>query len=284
MDLINKQVIHKSFGKGTIVEFADTYLVINFESGNKSFVYPDAFADYLTLTDKEAAKKMDVIVRERKIEQKKEEERLAEEKAIELEERQRQLEIEKLRKNHRLHASSQVAFNCKDEELDTIFTEWKVFAGAIKSGANKGKPNKLVRTHQNTACIVTTRADDIDEKERRILAVYMVEETFVGRLCEDGYIPAHPQYRIRLTEQESKEILFWKYYINNRYPDNMTWNSGRYRYFENIWMAQILRDIISLRSNEEAEEARKFFEYFCIKNQIDEKELPAANGPLTRIS
>lgn len=283
MDLINKRVMHKSFGEGNIVEFSDSYLVINFKSGNKSFVYPDAFSNYLTLVDKKTSESIDRILQKQKIERKKEAERLEKERALELQERQRLLEIEKYTKNHKTHHSSQVAFNCEPDELEKIFTEWKVFAGAIKSGENKGKPNKLVRTHQNTACIITARGSDNQEKNRAILGVYMVEDTFVGRLCEDGFIPAHSVYRLRLTEEESQKMLFWKYYSNNRYPNNMTWNSGRYRYFDNIWMAQILRDLLALKSGKDAEMLQEFFEYFCLKNQIDDKILPPPSGALTRV-
>ena len=69
MDLTNKQVTHKNFGKGSVVEHTDYFVKIHFVSGNKKFVFPDAFGKYLTLTDQSA----DDIVK-RKI-QKREEER-----------------------------------------------------------------------------------------------------------------------------------------------------------------------------------------------------------------
>lgn len=283
MNLINKEVVHKSFGKGKIVDFADTYFVVNFKSGRKSFIYPDAFARYLTLVDKKASEEINRVLKKHIIKQKEEEERVEQERILELEKRQRKLEVEKYLKNHRIHHSSQVAFNCQEEELDSIFSEWKVFVGAIKSGKNQGKPNKLVRTHQNSACIITLSIPGMEEKDRPIVGVYMVEETFVGRMREDGYIPAHSKYRIRLKEEEYKKLPFWKYYINNRYPNSMTWNSGRYRYFDNIWMAQVLRDIVSMKEDEERDLAKEYFEYFCLKNQINENEIPEAGGVLMQI-
>ena len=49
-------------------------------------------------------------------------------------------------------------------------------------------------------------------------------------------------------------------------------------------MAQILLDIISLKSDtKESELAQKFFEHFCKMNQITDQNLPKPNGALMRI-
>lgn len=285
MDLTNKQVLHKSFGKGNIVDCDDSYLVINFKTGDKKFVYPDAFDGYLKLVDKKAANTVDKILQLQEKERKIEEEKIEKEKAKELEEQQRLVRIEKLIKGHKIHTSSQVVFNCEAEELDNIFTDWKIFTGTIKSGVNKGKTNKLIRVHQNSACLITSKDIGAPEKDRYILGLYMVDENFIGRLCEDGYIPAHSDYRIKLTEEESKKMPFWKYYVSNKYKNNMTWNSGIYRYFDNIWMAQILKDLVELkREQQDTDISQEFFDYFCFVNNIEEKNIPMPDGPLMRLS
>lgn len=280
MDLMNKEVTHKSFGKGSIVDCNEAYVVVKFKTGNKEFVYPDAFDNYLTLVDKKTADSVDKILEKLETEREIEEQRIEEEKAIELEEQQRLLRIEKLKK-HKIHSSSQVAFNCRGEELDTVFSEWGIFTGTIKSGVNEGKTNKLIRVLQNTACLITAKDSGAPEKERYIKGLFMVDDGFAGRLCEDGFMPAHPDYRIKLSEEESKRMPFWKYYVNERYPDNMTW-SGRYRYFANAVMAGILKDILSL-INDREDHCQEIFDYFCLINQIDEKDIAEPDGPLTRI-
>jgi hypothetical protein len=280
MDLINKQVLHKNFGKGNIVDCNAAYVVVQFKSGIKEFVYPDAFEKYLTLVDKKAANSVDKILEKLEIEREIEEQKIEEQKAIELEEHQRQLRIEKLKK-YKIHSSSQVAFNCKEEELDTVFAGWRIFTGTIKSGVNKGKINKLIRVQQNSACLITSKEIGAHEKDRYIAGFFMVDEGFAGRLCEDGYIPAHKDYRIKLTEDISKKMPFWKYYVNERYPDNMTW-SGRYRYFDNAVMAQILKDIVLLNS-EQQDRSQEFFDYFCLINQIEEQDIAEPSGPLMRL-
>ena len=65
----------------------------------------------------------------------------------------------------------------------------------------------------------------------------------------------------------------------------MTWNSGRHRYFDNVWMAQILQDIVALKNgSEEVELAQSFLEHFCDMNRLKETDLPSPNGALVRDS
>ncbi len=139
-----------------------------------------------------------------------------------------------------------------------------MFTSLRQSGEHEGRPNRLVRLHQNSGCLITAREADVPEQERRILGVFMVEENFIGKLCEDGYIPAHSRFRLRLSEEESEKLRFWTYYRNKRYPPtNTTWNSGRHRYFDNIWMAQILRDIAALKKDaKEKKTAERFYRAF----------------------
>ena len=284
MNLINKKVTHKRFGMGSIVKQNDSSIEIHFASENKMFVFPDVFGKHLKLHDKSDAKSLEEIIQKKEIERKEEELEKEEEKKLQRKNLVLRLEHEKLMKHHKLHPESQMVFWCDTEEQSSAFSEWKVFSGVIKSGNNKGKPSKPIRLHQNSAVLLTAKDSSMPEKDRRILGVYMVNEDFIGKLCEDGYIPAHSKYRLQLTEQESDQLLFWEYYVNEKSPEKVTWNTGKYRYFDNSWMAQILLDIISLKSDpNERELAQQFFEHFCKMNQITEQELPKPNGALMRI-
>ncbi|RDU36069.1 malate synthase [Neobacillus piezotolerans] len=284
MNLINKKVTHERFGMGNIVRHNDSVIEINFASENKKFVFPDVFGKHLKLHDKIMANSLEKIIQEKELERKEEEWKREEEKKLQRKNQELRLEHEKLMKNNKLHPESQMVFWCDTEEQNSSFSEWKVFSGEIKSGKNQGKPNKPIRLHQNSAVLLTAIDAGMPEKDRRILGVYMVNEDFIGKLCEDGYIPAHSTYRLQLTEQESNQMLFWKYYVNEKFPKKMTWNTGKYRYFDNSWMAQILFDIVALKSEpEERALAQQFFEHFCKMNQITEQELPKPNGALLRI-
>ena len=47
----NLEVLHKSFGKGTVVAKNGQYITVKFDSTQKIFVYPDIFEKFLTLAD-----------------------------------------------------------------------------------------------------------------------------------------------------------------------------------------------------------------------------------------
>ena len=51
MILENLEVLHKSFGKGTIVNVNGKYITVKFDGVQKIFVYPDIFEKFLTLAD-----------------------------------------------------------------------------------------------------------------------------------------------------------------------------------------------------------------------------------------
>jgi hypothetical protein len=285
MNLLDKQVTHGSFGKGSVVACDGSYIEVAFPVGTKKFVFPDAFGTHLTLVDRKLAKRVDDLRKTQEAEQRRMQAELEEKRIAEEEERQRLLAREKLVKSYKLNPVSQVAFWCDQEDQDRVFAEWRVFTGLKKSGAHAEKPNRLVRLHQNSCCLITAREEDAPEEERRVVGLFMVGESFVGKLCEDGYIPAHSQYRLRLSPEEAKELPFWKYYVNERYPNSMTWNSGRYRYFDNVWTAQILQDIVALKEGtDQLDQAKGFLEHFCEMNRIEQEELPSPNGALVRAS
>lgn len=280
MDLANKQVKHQTFGVGNVAECSDVYIKVDFPSGNKEFIFPDAFEKYLTLTNEKAAKMVRTKLQKRAAEKTKYRKIILSQRAEKL----RAIKYEKLPGRGgfgKIHPCSQSVFWCKSQEIDSIFERWDIYTGTIKSGHNKNQSRKLARVDRNTACLLTTRKHDEPEKDRRIIGMFMVENDFDPSLCKDGYIPAHMKHRIRLTLEESQKMLFWNYYQNKKYPVSMTWRSGRHRYFDNMLMAQILQDTVTLKQgSEEDDSARKFLDYFCEMNKINKNEIPTPAGAL----
>lgn len=280
MDFVNEKVIHKTFGEGNVVNFDDLYIKINFESGDKKFRFPDAFINHITFVDQKATNIVSKKIEEK---QKVEELILKKEKALECE-RKFILDQKERMKNAKFQPNIQSVFWCEPNEAEKIFEEWKVFGGEIKSGNKKGEPRQFARMNQNSACLLTETKENVSEKNRQILGAFMTTESFDGALCTDGYIKAHPEYRLQLSEEESGKMLFWNYYVDEKSPKKTVWNSGRQRYFDNVWMAQILRDIVDLRDNpEEKKYAQGFLDYFCNANCISLFQLGTPNGALTRI-
>lgn len=267
---MNQKVTHKIFGTGHIIDLNETAVEVQFESERKKFIFPDAFGKFLKLHDEQAVETIKNFIHKKE-----------KEKQQMREKRQLHLERNKFIKNLKIHPNSQVVFWCDEDEQNKVFTEGQIFAGVIKSGKNQGTPRKLSRLCPNSACLLTKRTHDEPEQSRRITGVFMVEENFVGKLRDDGYVPAHAKYRLQLTEDEAKKLPFWKYYINKNSPHKTTWNTGKYRYFDNIVMAQILLDIIDVKSDpEEQKLAQHFFDYFCKMNQLSLDDIPEPNGAL----
>lgn len=283
MNLVNKKVTHEAFGIGNVVNYDDSYININFKSGDKKFSFPDAFKNYIKFIDDKATKQINEKIEKNEERRKREELILKKKKALE-KQRQYILKQKERINSGKVYSEIQSVFWCDPNEEEEIFTDWKVFTGEIQSGKNKGNPRQFARMNHSSACLITKREDGKPEKNRQILGVFMANDSFNGRKCVDGYITAHPDHRIQLTEEESKKMLFWLYYYDRRASDKTIWNSGRQRYFDNIWMAQILRDIAALRDKTKGkEEAQAFYEYFCNVNFINPNELSNPNGALTRM-
>src|SRR5690625_4894113 len=174
MNLIDEGITHKVFGEGNIVDHDESIITVDFNKDIKKFVYPDAFGKFITLNDRNTAKHLKKVLLKRK----KEEEIL--EKEREEEKRQQALEQQRREKlkNHKIHESSQIVFWLDEEEQQNVFTDWQVFTGKVQSGKNKGQPNRVARLAANSAGLLTARASDQPETERKILGLYMVNETF----------------------------------------------------------------------------------------------------------
>ncbi len=54
MSLEGYLVTHKAFGEGRVLRADDRYITVRFADVEKTFVYPDAFKGFMTISDEEA--------------------------------------------------------------------------------------------------------------------------------------------------------------------------------------------------------------------------------------
>ncbi|CAM3590604.1 MULTISPECIES: hypothetical protein [Saccharibacillus] len=68
MDLTNEKVLHNSFGPGTVTENGEGKVTVKFadETGEKTFMYPEAFEHYLTISDSSKQELVTEEIREKK--------------------------------------------------------------------------------------------------------------------------------------------------------------------------------------------------------------------------
>ena len=68
---VNIEVNHKTFGTGTVLSVNGKYFTVKFTAAQKTFVYPDAFENYLTLSDGTVTDDILVDIKEVKIKKEK---------------------------------------------------------------------------------------------------------------------------------------------------------------------------------------------------------------------
>ena len=101
----------------------------------------------------------------------------------------------------------------------------------------------------------------------------MVQDDFVGSECTDGIIPAHPDYRLELSDERKDRFLFWRYFEPPVAGKKPSWGSKEFRYVSNWKTAHLLLDIYSVAQEPEKQLSRDFFEYFCRLNKFNSEVL-----------
>lgn len=267
MELTNKNVRHRYFGKGTICELEDSVLSVRFASGVKKFIYPDAFRTFLVPDDEKCKNYVNNVLEEidREIKQDRENERLRHEKLHRL-------------KKLPAHAKAQAAFGFIENDVNEALDNWSVFTGKYRSGYNRGEPRIPTRINPNTACMMTFCEDRKVEEDRYIFGVFMVKDDYIGSECYDGIIDAHDKFRIILDVNERKNFKFWKYF-DDASDKTPKWGYVEVKYFSNITMAHILSDILNVKKGtDEQQLCEDFLEYFCKLNKIEKASIPGYLG------
>lgn len=148
---------------------------------------------------------------------------------------------------------------------------------------NNQRPMKLNKVQVNSLAILTTRVPYAPEKDRFVFGVFLVDEAYEGDNREEGYVTTSSKYKLSLSLEEAKKILFWNYYHNENAPEKAAWGQGLHRYITDVQAACILRDIAQIKANtSEQKLAIEFLDYFCNINGLDKDELPELDGALQR--
>jgi hypothetical protein len=125
---------------------------------------------------------------------------------------------------------------CQESKL---FREWRFGAGGFCTGPKKGQPVPLRRAETGKFAILTTRFPGDHEKDRRIIGLFRID------VVEENAVRSEKKEGIRLTIEEARKLLFWRYYRNNaaREPD---WRTGLFRYLKDGQVHNILADIAKI--------------------------------------
>ena len=251
---INGQAIkHKTFGSGIVTDSTASSITICFSAGEKKFIYPDAFKDYLVLKDT----KLQRYIHNQIAEKEAEINRRNQKAQAEQEHRQKLL-------NFSISVNSHAAFHVASENIEQVCKTFTVSTGQYLSGYSKGQPRIAERLKPNSACLFTERPNGKSEKERRIVGAFMVREDFLGGDAHDGFVEAHPEYRMLLPDENP--LLFWENFDQDITP---RWGNTAFKYFSCVTMKRIPSKMVQiLAKTKEKETALSFYQYFCKINRL----------------
>lgn len=164
-----------------------------------------------------------------------------------------------------------------------MLINWEAHAGYSLTKENYLKPMTLPRVQTHSLCVLTTRLPYMDEKDRFIFAVFLVDDTFVGNDKNDGYVTTSSKFRLSFSMEEAQKLKYWNYCVNSNKPEKISWNQGLYRYIDDVQVSQILRDIVKLKKGTKDEELSvELYDYFLQINDFKDDDIPMNNGALLR--
>ncbi len=138
-------------------------------------------------------------------------------------------------------------FPCYESEL---FRRWEFGAGWDHYGVRGNSPRHIKNTEQGKIAILTTRFPEDQEMDRKIVGIFKIGKISPGDDAHETMISADKNFRIKLPEEEAKELYFWNYY-KNQSSQECRWGQGLFRYLDDVQIAQILQDVSETIKKEE---------------------------------
>ena len=164
-----------------------------------------------------------------------------------------------------------------------LLRDWTFSAGVNHSGEKAGQPIKMTRARTGSLAVLTTRLPNTEEKDRIVFGVFITGEAYAGDDYREGFVAAHPDYRVKLSTSEANKIKFWNYYYNLRSPENIKWGTQLFRYLSEEQSAQILRDIVKVKKGTPDEDAaERIFNHYCEMKGFKAADIPDPIGGLLR--
>lgn len=157
-----------------------------------------------------------------------------------------------------------------------MLSSWMAKAGLSENGRplHYSSDSNL---HKGSACILTTRSLYMNEIDRYIFGIFLVDEFFYGDNKEEGYVKCNTRFHVELNPEEAKRIKFWNYYRNQKAPENIEWGSGLHRYVSNQGIINILKDLIAIRESDRKQEVVDFLKEFCRQNNLKMPDIELHN-------
>jgi hypothetical protein len=159
MDIKGQAIRHKTFGSGVITASASDTITVKFSVGEKKFVYPEVFKEYLVFQNQKLQQSITALIAEKQA--------LAERQSqMEQMERERQRKL----RSFTVTPNSHAVFDVPPEQAAQVCASFTVSTGRYLSGYSKGKPRLAERLKPNSACLLTERPSGESEQREKLSA------------------------------------------------------------------------------------------------------------------
>lgn len=129
MQLIGQPIKHVTFGKGVVTDWNGKVITVCFSAGEKKFIYPDTFSNFLILKNADAQKKVQHLLDVRE-----------EERETELKELLEQQEKKHMLENLKLSPQSQAVFHIDAEAHEAVSPHGRSPRAAISAAIPRASP------------------------------------------------------------------------------------------------------------------------------------------------
>jgi len=164
-----------------------------------------------------------------------------------------------------------------------MLNKWCALAGENNNGPRAGEVRTIKNSDFGSLALLSLVTPMDEEKNRRIFALFIIDDYFEGGFTEDGYeqagyVACNSDYKLNFTRAETNDLRFWDYYSNENATD-CRWGSGLFRYLSDERAAQILKQAVKVKRGTEDEAlALNILEYFCKAHRINMDMIPEPSG------
>lgn len=152
-----------------------------------------------------------------------------------------------------------------------MIDKWEASAGWDHNGVRGERPRKMLGAEVGSLAVLTLVTPNSFENERRVFALFLIDEYFVGDDENEGYIASKSKHRLHFTRKETNDLRFWSFYENENTLDKR-WGSGLYRYLSDEQSINILNQVIAVKAGTEDELlAKEIFDVFCKNRAVKPK-------------
>ncbi|MDR3310894.1 MAG: hypothetical protein LBS90_06060 [Oscillospiraceae bacterium] len=137
---------------------------------------------------------------------------------------------------------SQEKFLCYES---TLLVDWRMRAGIDIENDSK---RRIKGAKVGGLCVLTTLERYAAEKDRKVFALFLIDDCSVGDRNSEGYVASSSENRLKFSIDEKQNFNYWDFYqTSNSTADS--WRSGLFRYLTNQQSLQILENAVNVKTN-----------------------------------